>query len=74
MDPSTPLVRDFLLMSSCITVYHHREALNPRNFIICTVTGERNVHLDLNPWWWAESSTDILRGVETLSYEDPQVK
>jgi hypothetical protein len=35
-------------------------------------TGRRNVHLDLNPWWWLESSTDILTGKETLTYEDPQ--
>lgn len=41
--------------------------------IYCTSLGERNVHLDLNPWWWAESSTDILTGVDTLSYADPQV-
>lgn len=41
--------------------------------IYCTSLGERNVHLDLNPWWWAESSADILTGVDTLSYNDPQV-
>ena len=35
--------------------------------------GKRNVHLDLNPWWWLESSHDILSGLETLQYEDPQV-
>ena len=35
--------------------------------------GERNVHLDLNPWWWLESSKDILSGVDTLKYDDPQV-
>lgn len=32
------------------------------------------MHLDLNPWWWSESSADILTGVETLSYSDPQVQ
>ena len=31
-------------------------------------TGPRNVHLDMNPWWWLESSEDILTGVEAVSY------
>jgi hypothetical protein len=22
----------------------------------------------MNPWWWLESSEDVLRGVETLQY------
>jgi hypothetical protein len=35
-------------------------------------TGEKNVHLDLNPWWWAESSTDVSKGVQTLRYDNPQ--
>lgn len=35
-------------------------------------TGKKNVHLDMNPWWWSESSDDILTGVETLKYDDPQ--
>jgi len=35
-------------------------------------TGRRNVHLDLNPWWWLESSRDILVGAESLQYLDAQ--
>ena len=30
----------------------------------------------MNPWWWLESSTDILKGLETLQYKhkvDPLV-
>jgi hypothetical protein len=27
----------------------------------------------MNPWWWLESSEDILRGVETLQYPDAQM-
>jgi hypothetical protein len=34
----------------------------------CFRAGDRNIHLDMNPWWWMESSEDILRGVETLQY------
>ena len=37
-------------------------------------TGERNVHLDLNPWWWLESCLDVIEGIETLKYDDPQVE
>jgi hypothetical protein len=33
-------------------------------------TGPKNVHLDLNPWWWLESSDEILRGVDTLQYQN----
>ena len=35
-------------------------------------TGRRNVHLDLNPWWWLESSRDILVGANSLRYSDAQ--
>jgi ectoine hydroxylase-related dioxygenase (phytanoyl-CoA dioxygenase family) len=33
-------------------------------------TGCRNVHLDLNPWWWCESSREVLDGLPHLKYED----
>ena len=41
-----------------------------RNIIITTTSGVRNIHLDMNPWWWLESSAAILDGLETLRYED----
>ena len=31
-------------------------------------TGQANVHLDLNPWWWLEDSDDPVVGLNTLSY------
>lgn len=31
-----------------------------------------NIHLDINPWWWLESSADIIIGAESLSYESEQ--
>ena len=37
-------------------------------------TGERNLHLDLNPWWWQEDSEDVKKGVTTIQYNDPQVR
>ena len=36
-------------------------------------TGRSNIHLDLNPWWWAESSPDVITGANSLTYSDPQV-
>lgn len=36
------------------------------------LTGRKNVHLDLNPWWWLEASQDILVGANSLQYDDPQ--
>jgi len=36
-------------------------------------TGDRNLHLDLNPWWWQEDSADIKTGINNIQYTDPQV-
>ena len=33
-------------------------------------TGPKNVHLDVNPWWWEESSNDVIVGVESIEYND----
>lgn len=35
-------------------------------------TDRKNVHLDLNPWWHYESSSDITHGLESLQYNDKQ--
>jgi len=35
-------------------------------------TGRRNVHLDLNPWWWQEGSAEVVAGADTLRYDDAQ--
>jgi hypothetical protein len=35
-------------------------------------TGPRNLHLDLNPWWWVEASKLVESGLETLQYDDEQ--
>ena len=32
------------------------------------VTGCKNIHLDLNPWWWQEGSKDVLIGADRLEY------
>lgn len=35
-------------------------------------TGPKNVHLDINPWWWLESADDITIGVNSLPYKNEQ--
>lgn len=35
-------------------------------------TGPRNLHLDMNPWWWLESSEDVAKGVEAIKYDSEQ--
>ena len=36
-------------------------------------TGDRNLHLDLNPWWWEENALEVLDGIEkALHYKDDQ--
>ena len=39
-------------------------------------TGDRNIHLDLNPWWYFdENSQDgVIRGMNTLQYNDTHVR
>jgi hypothetical protein len=37
------------------------------------VTGDKNLHLDLPPWWWEEDSLDVINGIDTIQYEDNQV-
>jgi hypothetical protein len=36
-------------------------------------TGRENIHLDLNPWWYAEASHQVIKGLNTLMYKDCQV-
>ena len=40
------------------------------------LTGRRNVHLDLNPWWWAQNNVqgnrDVLFGANSIAYSCPE--
>ena len=36
------------------------------------VTGPKNLHFDLNPWWWRSSEHAVIQGAETLQYSDEQ--
>ena len=36
------------------------------------LTGRKNIHLDMNPWWWLEASPDILVGADSIQYQDAQ--
>lgn len=68
---STPL-KDLMVSHDRFTIYRATVSPDGSSDGLKYSTGRRNVHLDLNPWWWLESSTDILTGKETLTYEDPQ--
>lgn len=39
-------------------------------------TGPKNIHLDLNPWWYFDpkSQDDVIRGINTLKYNDTHVR
>jgi hypothetical protein len=36
-------------------------------------TGARNIHLDLNPWWFFDPAAQhsVIKGINSLQYEDP---
>ena len=36
------------------------------------LTGPKNIHLDMNPWWYFESSNDVLFGLNSILYNDSQ--
>lgn len=44
------------------------------NMFICVhvASGRENIHMDLNPWWYLESNPDVVAGLKTLQYRDPQ--
>lgn len=52
------------------TIYRATEVENCDGKLFAT--GPKNLHLDLNPWWWSESSGLVEAGLETLRYEDDQ--
>ncbi len=37
-----------------------------------TGLGQKNIHLDLNPWWWLDGNEQVIDGANTLTYTDPQ--
>lgn len=59
---------DILVGHDRFTIYRATQVENGQGFI----TGPRNVHLDMNPWWWVESSKLVEDGVETLKYTNGQ--
>lgn len=62
-------VTDILVSHDRFTIYRSTQLDEDGNLYR---TGKSNIHLDLNPWWWFESSKDILNGLESLKYEDSQ--
>ena len=35
-----------------------------------SLLGPKNIHLDLNPWWWLESFEGVVQGVDSLTYDN----
>lgn len=49
------------------------DIVDKHNLICVQYAGRKNIHLDMNPWWWLEAAEAIRFGAESLSYSDPQV-
>jgi hypothetical protein len=56
------------------TKFHEKEfsdAIREEEFS----TGDKNLHLDINPWWWEDNAREILDGLDkSLTYMDEQVR
>lgn len=65
-------VHDLMISHDRFTIYRATDLneyqIDGKKFL----TGRQNIHLDLNPWWWLESSPDIIHGKETLEYKNTQ--
>lgn len=48
------------------------DRLKDGDSIVKFTAGPKNIHLDLNPWWWLDSFQGVVEGVESLSYENLQ--
>jgi hypothetical protein len=59
---------DILVSQDRFTIYRATQVDNGSSF----ATGPLNLHLDLNPWWWIESSELVEKGADTLLYECDQ--
>ena len=59
---------NILVSHDRFTIYRATEVLGGEQL----ATGPKNLHLDLNPWWWADAADEILTGIETLQYIDEQ--
>lgn len=67
-------LQDVMVSHDRFTLYRPTVAEDPalQEEATTFTTGRSNIHLDLNPWWWAESSADVTTGVNSLTYSDPQ--
>lgn len=66
--------RDVITSHDRFTIYRATmRDENPQSQNVDFSTGDKNLHFDLNPWWWDEDSIDVIKGVETIQYNDNQV-
>jgi ectoine hydroxylase-related dioxygenase (phytanoyl-CoA dioxygenase family) len=66
-------LQNLLVSQDRFTVYRATRYLDPSVPGDLFSTGDRNLHLDCNPWWWVENASEILDGLDkTLQYTDEQ--
>jgi hypothetical protein len=66
--------QDLIVSQDRFTVYRATQYEDPDIPGASFSTGDKNLHLDLNPWWWEENAKEISDGLDNaLSYEDEQV-
>lgn len=66
--------KDVIISQDRFTVYRATQYDDPTIPGESFSTGNKNLHIDLNPWWWQENSSDLLNGLDILVYDDPQVR
>lgn len=65
--------QDLIVSQDRFTVYRATQYEDPDIPGASFSTGDKNLHLDLNPWWWEENAKEISDGLDNaLSYEDEQ--
>ncbi len=66
--------KDVIVSQDRFTVYRATVFDDPSICGELYSTGDRNLHLDMNPWWWEEDAMEVKDGINKLTYLDPQVK
>lgn len=64
--------RDVIVSQDRFTVYRSTVFEDPTIPGESFSTGKKNLHLDLNPWWWEEDAVEIKQGIDTLTYQEAQ--
>eukprot|EP01038_Epipyxis_sp_PR26KG_P012397 gene12397-16628_t len=63
---------DIMVSHDRFTIYRATKFDDPNIEGNKFITGKPNIHLDLNPWWWEESSPDVIIGAKSIGYNESQ--